>query len=95
MRTLSLVEVEQVSGAGAVADALASLGAGIGAVIDAANCSNKGTAESAGRKLGKGIGDVIEAALCGTGTGTGGGGHGGCCGGKPSKPTNPCKPSWC
>ena len=59
MKELNLVEVEQVSGAGAFADAAANLGAGIGRIVDAAH-GNVSTAADAGRKLGQGIGEVVE-----------------------------------
>lgn len=63
MRIIKLVEVEQVSGAGAIADAFASLGAGFGAVIDAINCNNNGCAEKEGKKLGLCYGQQIEADI--------------------------------
>lgn len=100
MRTLSLIEVEQVSGAGTIADAASNLGGGIGAVIDALGCITNGCNEKAGRQIGHGIGEIIEA-LCppaGTNPGTNPGKPGGsCCGGnKPSKPSKPgCSWSWC
>ena len=60
MKELNLVEVEQVSGAGAFADAAANLGAGIGRIVDAAHGNVSTAAADAGRKLGQGIGEVVE-----------------------------------
>lgn len=61
MRELNRHEVEEVSGAGFIADAGAALGAGIGKVVDAANKST--TATAAGTALGQGIGQVVEASV--------------------------------
>ncbi|MFQ0993399.1 hypothetical protein [Gilliamella apicola] len=63
MKELNLVEVEQVSGAGVFADAGASLGAGIGGVIDAVHGNVSTAAADAGRKLGRGIGEVFEVIV--------------------------------
>ncbi|MBW7981046.1 hypothetical protein [Enterobacillus tribolii] len=62
MRELNRHEVEEVSGAGIIADAGAALGLGIGKIVDA--CNDSGTkATEAGTALGQGIGQVIEASL--------------------------------
>lgn len=63
MRTLSLEEVKQVSGAGTIADAASALGGEIGAVIDAINCNNNGCAEQEGKKMGLSIGQQIESVV--------------------------------
>ncbi len=60
MRDLNSNELAEVSGAGAIKDAGAALGTGIGAIIEAAGV--KGAAE-AGTALGTGIGAVIETGV--------------------------------
>lgn len=62
MRELNHHEVEDVSGAGLIADAGAALGSGIGKIIDAAKGGGTKAAES-GESLGNGIGLVVEAGL--------------------------------
>ena len=63
MKELNLVEVEQVSGAGWIADAGGALGAGIGAVVDAAHHNVSTAGQDSGRLLGQGIGQVVEAII--------------------------------
>ncbi|MCX8648841.1 hypothetical protein J3U21_00625 [Gilliamella sp. B2776] len=63
MKELNLVEVEQVSGAGFIADAAGALGAGIGAVVDAAHGDESNAGQNSGRLLGQGIGRVVEAVI--------------------------------
>lgn len=63
MRTLNNKEVQEVSGAGAIADASRLFGEGIGALIDAYTCRTNKQGQASGGKLGQGIGDVIEAHL--------------------------------
>ncbi|HCB3601857.1 MULTISPECIES: hypothetical protein [Serratia] len=65
MKELTHIEVEQVSGAGAIADAGQALGQGIGAIVQATGV--KGAAE-AGAALGKGIGSVVEVGINALGT---------------------------
>lgn len=60
MRELNKVELQDVSGAGQIADAAKALGSGIGALIE--NFGIKG-AKDAAANLGNGIGEVIEAGL--------------------------------
>lgn len=60
MRELKNSELNDVSGAGFIADAGTALGRGIGAIIEAAG--GKGGLE-AGTSLGAGIGQVVEAGL--------------------------------
>lgn len=60
MKELSHIEVEQVSGAGAIADAAQALGQGIGAIVQAAGVNG---AADAGAALGKGIGSVVEVGI--------------------------------
>ncbi|ELW9444420.1 hypothetical protein RJ492_003257 [Pluralibacter gergoviae] len=60
MRELNSSELNEVSGAGFIADAGTALGRGIGAIIEAAG--GKGGME-AGTSLGTGIGQVVEAGL--------------------------------
>lgn len=63
MRELNRHEIEQVSGAGIVADAGQALGTGIGAIVDAAGGNVSTAAADAGGKLGYGIGMVVEAGI--------------------------------
>ncbi|MFQ1012317.1 hypothetical protein [Gilliamella apicola] len=60
MKELNLVEVEQVSGAGRLADAGAHIGGGIGRIVDAALGNVSTVAADAGSALGQGIGEFIE-----------------------------------
>lgn len=62
MRELNHHEVEEVSGAGLIADAGAALGAGIGKIIDATKGGGTQATETGGA-LGNGIGMVVEAGL--------------------------------
>ena len=63
MKELNKVEVEQVSGAGFIADAGGALGKGIGWIIDAKNPNNGGLGQQAGGALGQGIGQIVEAGI--------------------------------
>ncbi|MFQ1007100.1 hypothetical protein B6D12_04500 [Gilliamella apicola] len=63
MKELNLIEVEQVSGAGAIIDAAGALGAGIGSVIDAINHDSTQSSQNAGHILGSNIGKIIEDHL--------------------------------
>ena len=63
MKELSLIEVEQVSGAGAIMDAAGALGAGIGAVIDAINHDLTQSSQNADQILGENIGKIVETHL--------------------------------
>ncbi|MFI8417450.1 hypothetical protein ACQKDS_13555 [Serratia sp. NPDC078593] len=60
MRTLSTTELEQVSGAGAFADAVKLLGESIGAIVE---LTGKKGATEAGANLGNAIGNVVESGL--------------------------------
>lgn len=60
MKELNHVEMEQVSGAGAIADAAQALGQGIGAIVQATGVQG---ATEAGASLGKGIGSVVEVGI--------------------------------
>lgn len=64
MRELNQQEIENVSGAGFVADAAATLGLGIGSVVDAGlgliGLGVGSQSSEAGQTLGRGIGMLIE-----------------------------------
>ncbi|AHG22438.1 hypothetical protein Z042_24625 [Chania multitudinisentens RB-25] len=61
MKELTHIEVEQVSGAGVIADGAEALGQGIGALVDSITGS-KGSADI-GAIVGKTVGSVAEIAL--------------------------------
>jgi hypothetical protein len=60
MRELNVSELNEVSGAGFIADAGTALGHGIGSILEAAGV--KGGLES-GTSMGTGIGQVVEAGI--------------------------------
>ncbi|NUU69196.1 hypothetical protein HQN64_24375 [Enterobacteriaceae bacterium BIT-l23] len=60
MRDLNIHEMNEVSGAGVIADAGTALGRGIGAIVE--NCGVEG-ATDAGASLGTGIGQVVEVGV--------------------------------
>lgn len=63
MRELNDTELHAVSGAGLFSDAGKALGAGIGAIIDAAIGKGSTAATDAAASLGNGIGLVIDSGL--------------------------------
>ncbi len=67
MRELNQQEIEHVSGAGFIADATATLGYGIGSVIDMglklAGVNVAKQPSEATQTLGRGIGMVVESSL--------------------------------
>ncbi|WP_285128209.1 hypothetical protein [Leclercia adecarboxylata] len=67
MRELNQQEIENVSGAGFIADAAASLGMGIGKVVDTGlnilGLDPEGQATAAAETLGRGIGMIVETGV--------------------------------
>lgn len=63
MRTLNQLEVEQVSGAGFIADISSALGSTIGAMVDNARHRTNNAGKVLGGKVGRGIGEIVEAQL--------------------------------
>lgn len=62
MRELNTVELNEVSGAGFIADAAEALGRSIGAIVESGTKGKAGDADR-GASLGSSIGQVIEAGI--------------------------------
>lgn len=60
MRELNSVEVQSVSGAGIITDIGATMGQGIGSIVEIAG---KPGAAQAGMQLGASIGAIVESAI--------------------------------
>ncbi|MTH44744.1 hypothetical protein [Intestinirhabdus alba] len=60
MRELKASELNEVSGAGIIADAGTALGRGIGSILEAAGVKN---GLEAATQMGTGIGQVVEAGI--------------------------------
>lgn len=63
MRILNMKEVQQVSGAGEIADRARAIGESIGSIVDAARHRNNDIGKQHGGQLGQAIGGVIEAHI--------------------------------
>lgn len=78
IKELNALEVEQVSGAGAIADLGGGIGAAIGGIVDQGTALGglHTDATTPARTLGKGIGSILElnpvAAITGIGAGVNG-----------------------
>lgn len=63
MRTLNNEEVQQVSGAGIIADRSRDLGEKIGTIVDVAKHRNNDAGKQFGGQLGQAIGELIETRI--------------------------------